>query len=127
MKTITFILAIAMISVSAMANNKKYNTATALLSEKKVTAVAAERKVTTYFDTEGNVLATCRSISEIELPQYAVNKLIKKCPDEQIKLIREFDALGEKTYIVTLENATGFKVVKVTSSELEILEQLKKN
>lgn len=127
MKTITFILAIAMISVSAMANNKKYNVATALNGKKAATTTVAENKVTSHYDLQGNLLATSRYISDAQLPLYAITKLMKHCPDEQIKLIREFEALGEKTYIVTLENVTGFKVVKVTAADLEILEQLQKS
>ncbi|MBO9154800.1 hypothetical protein ACFOTA_21480 [Chitinophaga sp. GCM10012297] len=126
MKTITFILAIAMISVSAMANNKKYNVATALTGKKAAVSIA-ENKVTSHYDRQGNLLATSRYISDAELPLYAITKLMKHCPDEQIKLVREFEAIGEKTYIVTLENATGYKVVKVTAADLEILEQLTKN
>lgn len=127
MKAITFLLAIALVSVNAAANNKKFNNAVAL-SEKKVAAPAfSEKKVMTHYDAQGNVLATSRFISDADLPVYAISKLIKHCPDEQIKLVREFDAFGEKIYIVTLENATGFKVVKVTNTDLEILENLKKS
>ena len=126
MKAITFLLAIALVSVNAAANNKKFNSATTL-SEKKVAAPAfSARKIMTHYDVQGNVLATSRFISDADLPLYAISKLMKHCPDEQIKLVREFDALGEKTYIVTLENAAGFKVVKVSAAGLEILENLKK-
>jgi hypothetical protein len=127
MKAITFLLAIALVSVNAVANNKKFNNAAAL-SEKKVAAPAfSEKKVMTHYDVQGNLLATSRFISDADLPLYAITKLMKHCPDEQIKLVREFDASGEKTYIVTLENATGFKVVKVTNADLEILEKLTKS
>lgn len=117
MKAITFLLAIALVSVNAVANNKKFNNAAAL----------SEKKVMMHYDVQGNLLATSRFISDADLPLYAIAKLMKHCPDEQIKLVREFDASGEKTYIVTLENATGFKVVKVTNADLEILEKLKKS
>src|SRR5687768_5872247 len=101
MKTITFLLAIALVTVNATANNKKFNNAT-VLSEKKVSGLSAEKKVTTHYDVQGNILATSRYISDADLPLYAISKLMKSCPDEQIKLVREFEALGEKTYIVTL-------------------------
>ena len=117
MKTITLLLAITMISVCAIANNKKYNVASAL----------SEQKVTSHYDRQGNLLATSRYISDADLPLSAITKLMKHCPDEQIKLVREFEALGQKTYIVTLENATGYKVVKVTASDFEILEDLQKS
>ncbi len=52
---------------------------------------------------------------------------MKKCPDYQIRYIREFESGGINTYIITLENETGYKVVRCTKSAFAVLQQLDKN
>ncbi|RAI98516.1 hypothetical protein LX64_04878 [Chitinophaga skermanii] len=116
MKTLTILIALVTFSASVFANNTSVNE-----SAKK-----AVKAVTHYVDDNGNEVATSRYISDAELPLSVIKKLMKKCPDQNILSVREFDAAGDKTYVVTLETGTAFQVVKVSSSTFKTLQAFNK-
>ncbi|RAI97485.1 hypothetical protein LX64_05156 [Chitinophaga skermanii] len=116
MKTLTILIALVTLSVNVFANNTSVNE-----SVKK-----AVKKVMHHIDEQGNEVATSRYISDADLPLNVIKKLMKKCPNENIVSVREFNAAGEKTYIVTLETATQYQVVKISTLDFETLESFNK-
>jgi hypothetical protein len=86
-----------------------------------------ERSVTAYFDGEGNLLATRRYIVEDQLPMAVSNKLAKRYPNDQIRWVVEFQSEGSTVYYVTIENETGWKVIRSTNTGvLSVHQNMKK-
>lgn len=73
-------------------------------------------KVTAHFDSEGNLLATSRYITDSELPLSVITKLMKKFPDQKIHNVVEYDANDNTTYVITLESETHWTVLKAQPS-----------
>lgn len=69
-------------------------------------------KVTAHFDREGNLLATSRYITDTELPLNVITRMMKKYPDQKIHSVVEYDAEGNTTYVITLESATHWTILK---------------
>ncbi|WP_341838067.1 hypothetical protein WJU16_09420 [Chitinophaga pollutisoli] len=118
MKTIIALIATVIISLNASAV-----TPGADMMFKTSLRLAAEKS---WYDAEGNLLATSRMINEAALPFNVIKSLMKKCPDYQIRFIREFEAEGINTYVITLENEKGYKVVRCLDKTLTVLQQLEK-
>lgn len=117
MKTIIALFATAIISLNAAAApaaDMMYRASVSLSAVKK------------HYDESGNLLATSKYVSDAALPLPVVKKLMKKCPDHQIRLVREFEAEGNTTYIITLENETGYKVVRCAGSSYTVLQSFDK-
>lgn len=120
MKKIIAFFAFTLIAVSALAGNNK---PVPVIAEN---AKLISRQITVHTDEKGNIIATSRFISDIQLPVVVMKKLMKNYPDQDINYIREFDADGIITYVVALESATGYKLVKVSGRSLKTLETLRK-
>lgn len=71
-----------------------------------------ESKVTAHFDNEGRLLATSRYITDSDLPLKVMNRLVKKYPNQRINNVVEYEYEGLTTYVVTLESATHWTVLK---------------
>jgi hypothetical protein len=120
----TFIAILASVIVSFGASTASAATPGTDLMYKAAYSIMGEKS---YYDASGNLLATSRFVTDASLPLNAIKKLMKKCPDHEIRYIREFQAEGINTYIITLENKTGFKVVRYAENTLTILQKLDKN
>ena len=83
-------------------------------------------KVTAHFDNEGNLLATSRYITDSELPLNVITRLMKKYPDQNIHNIVEYDADGNTTYMITLENASHWTTVRATATSVSTYRKLRK-
>lgn len=118
MKTITAILAAIVLTLNA--------TAAAPASDMMYRAVYSLMGEKSHFDASGKLIATSRYISDAALPLPVIKKLMKKCPDFQIRYIREFEADGINTYVITLENASSFKIVRCGQGTLSVLQHLDK-
>lgn len=118
MKTIIALFATVMISLNVAATpgaDMMYKTAVRLGAEKS------------YYDASGNLLATSRFITDAALPLPVIKRLMKKCPDYQIRYIREFNAADVLTYIITLENETGYKIIRSSRNSYTVLQEIEKN
>lgn len=85
-------------------------------------------KVTAHFDTDGNLLATSRNISDTQLPTRVITRLMKKYPDQAIHNIVEYVSEDDTRYVITLESATTWTVLKADASTggVSVLYKLKK-
>ncbi|RAI99693.1 hypothetical protein LX64_04238 [Chitinophaga skermanii] len=110
MKNIITFIAFICIATVAAANNKKINIAKVATTNTEKVAV---KKVRQFFAENGTLLATSRFISDVELPQAAIETLILKCPNENIKAVQEINKQGSKYYIITLETESRVNVVRV--------------
>lgn len=118
MKTIIALFATAIISL---------NTAASPVADMMYRASVNLGAVKKHYDESGNLLATSKYVSDAALPLPVIKKLMKKCPDHQIRLVREFEAEGNTTYIITLESEMGYKVVRCTGTSYAVLQSLDKN
>ncbi|MGX5817878.1 hypothetical protein ACWKWU_06765 [Chitinophaga lutea] len=114
MKTILFFLAAALVSVNAIAGDNSRK------------AIPAAQKTMRHVDTQGNLIATSRYISDVELPNRVVAQLLKKCPDQDIVSIREFESDGAKSYVVILQDAKGYSVVSADGTAFRTIQTLTK-
>lgn len=121
MKTIIAFFAFILIASNVMAGNNKPVPAFA------ESTLLVSKSVTVHTDVKGNVIATSRFISDLQLPLPVLRKLMKKCPDYTFRYIREFDADGRMTYVIALENETGFKLVKISNGSFKTLETMTKS
>lgn len=83
-------------------------------------------KVTAHFDAEGTLLATSRNITDTQLPTPVISKLIKKFADQHIHNVVEYVTNEGTSYVITLESATEWTVLKATSGRLTVIRKLQK-
>ncbi|WP_123864802.1 hypothetical protein [Chitinophaga barathri] len=85
------------------------------------------RKITAHFDKDGNLIATSRLISDVELPYDVITRLIRKYPDQKINNIVEYVVDGNTFYSIVLEGETHWTTLKSnTSGDIILLKKLQK-
>ncbi|RAI99840.1 hypothetical protein LX64_04393 [Chitinophaga skermanii] len=127
MKTIITLIALLGIGFQAMAHNDKANLAKIAVENVTNVAAVGPKKVMTVKNAAGEIIMMSRYINDTDLPVALVNNLMKKLPNEVFTSILEVTAQGEKTFVITLESATGFKVLKCnTDGNYEITIQFSK-
>lgn len=84
-------------------------------------------KVTAHFDADGTLLATSRNISDNQLPNNVINRLIKKFPNQQIHNIVEYVTDDATRYLIILESETEWTTLKAeTTGGLSVITKLRK-
>jgi hypothetical protein len=83
-----------------------------------------------YYDKKGNWQATMKSYFESSLNKNVRAIVKQKYFDDKITYIQEIVTVNSQdtpTYIVHLEGATDFKLVRVQDGAMDVLEQYNKN
>ena len=74
----------------------------------------------------GNVTASIKYYSEKYLPADVRMIVRYGYPDYSIKSVREIHAANATAYLVTIEDATSWKTIRVVNGETDVYEEFKK-
>jgi len=80
-----------------------------------------------FLTKRGNVIASIKYYSEKELPADVRMTIRYGYPDFSIKTAQEINAANKTAYLVTIEDATSWKRIRVVDGEMDIYEEFKKS
>lgn len=79
-----------------------------------------------YYDTKGAWMGTIRNLNEKQLPKEIRYMLKWNFFDYSINLVREITLDQHLVYIAHLENETGFKNIRISDGEMDVISEYKK-
>ncbi|WP_143309751.1 hypothetical protein [Chitinophaga vietnamensis] len=87
----------------------------------------SNNKVTAFFDTNGDLLATSRYIQQENLPLQVINSMMKKYPDNNVYCVVEYTSGTNVVYMITLVDDQYWTVLRAdTAGNLKQFSRLKK-
>jgi hypothetical protein len=79
-----------------------------------------------FLTKRGNVVASIKYYTEKQLPADVRMIIRYGYPDYSIKSVREVNAANATAYLVTIEDATSWKTIRVVNGETDVYEEFKK-
>ena len=79
-----------------------------------------------FLTRHGNVIASIKYYSEKQLPSDVRMSVRYAYPDYSIKSAREINAANSIAYLITIEDATSWKTIRIVNGETDVYEEYKK-
>jgi len=79
-----------------------------------------------FLTKRGNVVASIKYYSEKQLPSDMRMTIRYAYPDFSIKSVREVNAANSTAYLITIEDATSWKTIRIVNGETDVYEEYKK-
>ncbi len=79
-----------------------------------------------FLTKRGNVVASIKYYSEKQLPSDVRMAIRYAYPDFSIKSVREVNAANSTAYLITIEDATSWKTIRIVNGETDVYEEYKK-
>jgi hypothetical protein len=80
-----------------------------------------------FLTKHGNVIASIKYYSEKQLPSDVRMSVRYAYPDYSIKSAREINAANSIAYLITIEDATSWKTIRIVNGDMDVYEEYKKS